>query len=77
MSQMRCAGDGMTEHVNDVRAALRVLERAGIPASCAQSGETWTATATDTNGHTFKVTADTGLQAVAELMAALGFVDLE
>ena len=48
------------DHGAHIRAALLVMERAGIRAFCARTGNQWTATATDSTGHTWRVTADTG-----------------
>ena len=59
-----------------VRHRLTVMERAGIRATCAQASDKWAATAADGTGHLWRVTAETPLQAVTDLMDAMGFEDL-
>jgi hypothetical protein len=67
----------MPNHASDFQDALIVMERAGIQASCVQTADTLTAAATDGTGHDWRVTADTALQAVTELMETLGFEHLD
>ena len=67
----------MPDHPAEIPDELVTLEQAGIRTTCWRSGNEWTLTAVDGDGHTWQVTADTALQAITELMEKLEFADLD
>jgi hypothetical protein len=77
MLKVRGAGDSVSDPAGNVEATLETMKRAGITATCDRTGDTWTVTATEETGHFWRVTADTGLQAITEMMLVLGFEDLD